>query len=128
MTATSVRPTAAVVLAAGSGTRFGGTKLVAPFLGRALLQQAIDAACESRALVCALVLGANVDEVLERVDPRRCVIVRNPWVEGIASSLRAGLGVADASTSCDACVFLLGDQPFCLERRHRRSCLRRRPL
>jgi molybdenum cofactor cytidylyltransferase len=108
-----MRPTAAIVLAAGSGTRFGGAKLIAPFVGRALLQHAIDAACESRALVCALVLGANADEVLERVDSRRCVIVRNrSWQEGIASSIRAGLGIADESTACDACLFLLGDQPF----------------
>jgi nicotine blue oxidoreductase len=65
------------------------------------------------ALVCALVLGASADEVLERVDSRRCTIVRNgSWQEGIASSIRAGLGIADETTACDACVFLLGDQPF----------------
>lgn len=108
-----MRSTAAIVLAAGSGTRFDGPKLIAPFLGRALVQHAIDAACESRALVCALVLGANADEVLEQVDSRRCTIVRNgSWQEGIASSIRAGLGIADESTACEACVFLLGDQPF----------------
>jgi len=111
--ASSTRPTAAIVLAAGSGVRFGGPKLIAPLAGRPLLQYAIDAACESRALVCALVLGANADAVLERVDSRRCAIVRNDsWHEGIASSIRAGLGFADESTACEACVFLLGDQPF----------------
>ena len=111
--ATSILPTTAIVLAAGSSERFGGTKLIAPFLGRALLQRAVDAACESRALVCALVLGANADEVLERVDSRRCTIVRNAsWQEGIASSIRAGLRIPDEATSCEACIFLLGDQPF----------------
>ena len=113
MKATSVRPAAAIVLAAGSGTRFGGPKLIAPFKGGPLLQCEIDAACESRALVCALVLGSNADEVLARVESRRCTIVRNDaWQEGIASSIRAGLAIADERTESDACIFLLGDQPF----------------
>lgn len=113
MAASSSRATAVIVLAAGSGARFGGPKLIAPLSGRPLLQHAIDAGCESRALVCALVLGANADAVRERIDSRRCAIVHNDaWQEGIASSLRAGLEFAERSTSCDACVFLLGDQPF----------------
>ena len=101
---------AVIVLAAGSGSRFGGQKLVANFLGRPLLQHAIDAACGSRALACVLVVGAAPEAILDCVDTRRCAVVRNgAWREGIASSIRTGLaGAGDA----DACVFLLGDQPF----------------
>jgi molybdenum cofactor cytidylyltransferase len=99
-----------VVLAAGSGSRFGGRKLLAPLAGRPLLQRAIDAACGSRALLCALVLGADANDILDCVDSRRCAIVRNEdWREGIAASVRAGLRLAAES---DLCIFMLGDQPF----------------
>ncbi|HEY5095697.1 MAG TPA: nucleotidyltransferase family protein [Candidatus Eremiobacteraceae bacterium] len=102
--------TAVVVLAAGSGSRFGGRKLIADFKGRPLLQRAIDAACGSRARICVLVLGADSESVLDRVESRRCSIVLNgAWPEGIASSIRTGLALA---LEFDACVFMLADQPF----------------
>jgi molybdenum cofactor cytidylyltransferase len=102
--------TSVVVLAAGSGSRFGGRKLLAPLAGRPLLQRAIDAACGSRALSCALVLGADANDIVDCVDTRRCAIVRNEdWREGIAASVRAGLRLAAES---DSCIFMLGDQPF----------------
>jgi molybdenum cofactor cytidylyltransferase len=104
------RSTSAVVLAAGSGSRFGGRKLLAPFIGRPLIQRAIDAACASRALSCVLVLGADAQAVMDCADTRRCAIVRNDaWREGIAASVRAGVGF---SADSDACIFLLADQPF----------------
>jgi molybdenum cofactor cytidylyltransferase len=102
--------TAAVLLAAGSSTRFGGRKLLAPFSGRPLLQRAIDAACASRVLSCVLVVGADADAIMDCVDTRRCAIVRNDdWRDGIAASIRTGLRFAADS---DACVFMLADQPF----------------
>jgi molybdenum cofactor cytidylyltransferase len=104
------RPTSAVLLAAGSGERFGGRKLLATFSGRPLLQHAIDAACASRVLSCILVLGADADAIMDCSDTRRCAIVRNEdWREGIAASIRTGLRFAAES---DACVFMLADQPF----------------
>lgn len=101
---------AVVILAAGGGSRFGGQKLVAQFLGRPLLQHAIDAACCSRALACVLVVGAAPEAILDCVDTRRCAVVLNDgWREGIASSIRTGLAAAGDT---DACCFVLGDQPF----------------
>jgi molybdenum cofactor cytidylyltransferase len=99
-----------VLLAAGSGSRFGGCKLIAPLAGRPLLQHVIDTSCASRVVSCVLVLGADADHILDRVDTRRCAIVRNEaWQEGIAASVRAGLDVVMES---EACVFVLADQPF----------------
>ena len=108
--AVSCMSTAVIVLAAGSSSRFGGRKLIADFSGRPLLQNAIDAACGSRAHSCILVLGADAEIVRNRVEPRRCSVVLNAaWQEGIASSIRRGLTYA---LELDACVFLLADQPF----------------
>lgn len=104
------RPTSAVLLAAGSGERFGGRKLLASFFGRPLVQRAIDAVCASRVLSCILVLGADAEAIMDCSDTRRCAIVRNEdWREGIAASIRTGLRFAADS---DACVFMLADQPF----------------
>jgi molybdenum cofactor cytidylyltransferase len=104
------RSTTAVLLAAGSGSRFGGRKLLAPFSGRPLIQRAIDAACASRVLSCVLVLGDVADAIMDCTDTRRCAIVHNEhWREGIAASIRTGLRF---SAESDACVFMLADQPF----------------
>jgi molybdenum cofactor cytidylyltransferase len=114
-----------IVLAAGEGRRFERSaakrsapgragsrpgKLVA-LLGRdPLLQRAIDAACGSWASTCTLVLGAHAGSVLARVDARRCNIALNDqWRAGIASSIRCGLR---AHRDDDACIIMLGDQPF----------------
>jgi molybdenum cofactor cytidylyltransferase len=100
----------AVVLAAGAGRRFGGGKLVAALRGRPLLQSALDAACGARALACVLVIGAGGEQVIAAVDTRRCsVVVNRAWERGISSSIAQGLR---AERGADACIFVLGDQPF----------------
>jgi CTP:molybdopterin cytidylyltransferase MocA len=103
---------AAVVLAAGRSSRFGGgdgAKLLAPFRGRPLVGWAVAAAA-----------GAGLDEVLVvtgAVDlvgvlPAGVVAVPNPrWAEGQATSLGAGLDAA-AARGHDAVVVGLGDQPL----------------
>jgi molybdenum cofactor cytidylyltransferase len=103
---------AAVVLAAGKASRFGGedgAKLLVPFRGRPLVRWAVDAA-----------LGAGFDEVLvvtgaadlDAALPPEVVTVPNPrWAEGQATSLAAGLDAAGARGH-DAVVVGLGDQPL----------------
>jgi CTP:molybdopterin cytidylyltransferase MocA len=79
--------TAALVLAAGEGRRFGGPK--APFVldGERLVDRAVrilrDAGCDP----VVVVLGAWVGDV-----PDADVVVENEgWSEGMGSSLRTGL-------------------------------------
>ncbi len=110
MAATLTPRVVAVVLAAGAGRRFGGGKLAAPLRGRPLLQHALDAACGARALACVLVVGADSARVVAAVDTRRCsVVVNRAWERGISSSIATGLR---AQHGADACIFVLGDQPF----------------
>lgn len=100
-----------VVLAAGSGTRFGGTKQVADVRGQPLAQHAIDALVAGGADELVVVTGHDADAV-ERVLrlPPQGRFVRNPdHATGLASSLAAGLhALAGAS---EAAVVLLADQP-----------------
>jgi len=99
------------VLAAGAGTRFGrpGEKLVARARGKPLVQHAIDAACESRATHCSVILGAGAEAVLAAVDPRRASVYANDgWARGLSSSIAVATG---AHAGDDALVLLLGDAP-----------------
>jgi molybdenum cofactor cytidylyltransferase len=97
--------TAAVVLAAGGGSRFGddGHKLLAPFRGRPLIAWVLEAASVLDEL---LVVTGAVDVPL----PPGAREVRNPrWAEGQATSLAAGLAAAAGHA---AVVVGLGDQPL----------------
>ena len=102
--------TAAVVLAAGGGSRFAdGHKLLAPFRGRALVTWAAEAAEEAALDETVVVVG---DTPLTDVLPGSVTVVPNPdWAGGIATSLQAGLRAADAAGH-DAVVIGLADQPL----------------
>ncbi len=103
------RRIAGVILAAGEGRRFGGQKLLEPLGDRPLVQHAVDAANASSLDPIVLVVGADADEVLARVNVGRARAVRNPdYATGQASSLQAGLGEIGEA---DAAVVLLGDMP-----------------
>ena len=101
----------AILLAAGSGSRFGGRKLLAPYRGRPLIESSL-----------ANLIGAPVDETLvvvgdgaERlgpvVEPYGVRVVENPeWEEGQSTSVRAGLLALGPEVG--AAVVLLADQPL----------------
>lgn len=101
---------AAVVLAAGSGSRFGGAKQLAELDGIPLLEHALRAVEAVPAIErIVVVLGARADEILARVDFGDCEpVVCADWAEGQAASLRCGIAaVADAQDA----VLTLGDMP-----------------
>ena len=100
---------AAVLLAAGSGSRYdgGSPKLLAELRGKPLIRWAIDAIVESGLPGPFVVTGAAdltgwLDDVTE---------VRNPdWPDGLASSLVAGINAA-RKEGHGAVVVALADQP-----------------
>lgn len=99
-----------IVLAAGEGRRFGGQKLLASVGGEPLLQRAIDAACGADVLTCTLIVGADAERTVAAVNTRRCNIAFNrAWRDGLSASIRCGLRT---HADDDACIMLLGDQPF----------------
>jgi molybdenum cofactor cytidylyltransferase len=101
--------TCGLVLAAGAGERFGGPKQLAQLDGRPLLEHVLVAMAAAPLDRVAVVVGACADEVLERVPLHGAEpVVCSDWQEGMAASLRAGVGaLADAG----AIVVALGDQP-----------------
>jgi CTP:molybdopterin cytidylyltransferase MocA len=102
---------AGLILAAGAGRRFGGTKQLADLRGRPLLAYSIDAMLSVPALdPVIVVLGHAASEILERVSFGEAeVVVCEEWEQGQAASLRSGLA---ALPDADAVVVTLGDQPF----------------
>ena len=96
-----------LVLAAGEGSRFGGTKQLAAVGGRPMLEHALAsiAALSPRVVV----LGHEADAILAAVDLQGARAVVCPeWGEGQAASLRCGVA---ALGDVDAAVVVLGDQP-----------------
>ena len=96
-----------LVLAAGEGSRFGGTKQLAELGGRPLLSYALAAvaALEPRVVV----LGHEAEAILAAVSLQGArPVVCDSWQEGQSASLRAGI---EALGDVDAAVVVLGDQP-----------------
>jgi molybdenum cofactor cytidylyltransferase len=97
-----------LILAAGEGRRFGGTKQLAELRGRPLLEYALEAMTGVSPRV--VVLGHAADEILARVDLHGASpVVCEDWASGQAASLRCGI---EALGPVDAAVVTLGDQPF----------------
>ena len=101
-----------LVLAAGAGTRFGDEpKQLADLAGRPLLEWAVRAQCDARALErVVVVLGSTAARIREAVEFGRAEVVVCPdWDAGQSASLRFGLAqLADA----EKVVVTLGDAPL----------------
>lgn len=100
----------AILLAAGSSTRFKSDKLSAPYKGRALFQHSLDA-LRSSARIGAVIMVVNPHfPSKETVGCDRITRVVNPdYAEGMGSSLRAG--VMAAPEDADAYLIALADMP-----------------
>jgi CTP:molybdopterin cytidylyltransferase MocA/SAM-dependent methyltransferase len=103
--------TSAIVLAAGSGSRFGGGKSLASFQGKPLLQHVLDRIADAGLDEVVVVLGRDADAVERALAWRTERRVRNPNPErGLASSLLEGMAALDPAIG--AALILLGDQPL----------------
>jgi molybdenum cofactor cytidylyltransferase len=99
-----------VVLAAGTGSRFGGTKQLLLVAGRPLVQHAIDAADAAALDEIVVVLGHDAERVRAGIRlPETARVIENPdYRDGLATSLAAGLRAA--SSESEGAVVLLADQ------------------
>jgi molybdenum cofactor cytidylyltransferase/nicotine blue oxidoreductase len=104
--------TAAVVLAAGGGRRYGMPKALVEYEGSLLVERAVRTA----QLVCdpvLVVLGARAVDVWQEADLDGATVLANrDWETGMASSLRTGLeGLRAWPGRIDAALLLLVDMP-----------------
>ena len=101
---------AAVVLAAGAGTRFAGEghKLLCDVGGVPLVRRAVDTALAADLDETIVVMGAV--DLLDVLPEQVTVLHNEAWEQGQATSLAAAIGYA-GSRGHRAVVFGLGDQP-----------------
>lgn len=108
---------AALLLAAGRGTRFGGDKLRAPLRGRPLVGHVaatIDTAIRAQTIAGCLTVTAAGDTALRQL-VMECGFagVENPDpAAGVSSSLSLGLKSLALDANVGAALIVLGDQPL----------------
>ncbi|MBV9952903.1 MAG: nucleotidyltransferase family protein [Acidimicrobiia bacterium] len=103
--------TAGVLLAAGAGSRFASDthKLLARIGDRTVFEHALETVLAAGFDQVVVVTGAvDLDELLVGRPVER--VVNERWADGIATSVQAGVTVAQAA-GCDAVVVGLADQP-----------------
>ena len=107
-----------IILAAGGSLRLGKPKQLLEYEGKSLLRRSAEAAlaCECENVV--VVLGFEADELGKEVFDLPVKIVLNDlWVEGIGSSIKAGLAeLLEGSPDISAVVVMLCDQPYVNEK------------
>ena len=103
---------AAIILAAGRGTRFGDElKLLAQIGGKALIRHVAEAAANSMADPVIVVTGHRAEQVQSHLLGLPVRIVHNHlFADGLSMSLKAGFSALPPEAR--AAVILLGDMPF----------------
>lgn len=99
-------PVAGLVLAAGSGSRYGQPKAPVVVDGERLVDRAVRVLTEAGCAPVVVVLGAWVGHV-----DGANVVVNDAWPEGMGSSLRTGLAHLRDETGADRAVVTLVDLP-----------------
>ena len=103
-----------LLLAAGASTRLGQPKQLLQFQGQSLLERSIGTAMTAAVDERLLVLGANANQIQDKVPLLGMEKLINPnWEEGMASSIRLGLNhLVQKRPSLDAVIIMLCDQPY----------------
>ena len=111
------QPTAGIILAAGSSSRYGKPKQLEVWDGQPVLIHVILKALEARFHPVRVVLGYEVDKIeglLNRLNSTGKLdieLVENPyWQQGQSSSIRAGLDHIPSNSG--GAIFMLADQPL----------------
>ena len=108
----------AIVLAAGTGSRFGGGKLLAPWGGGRLIDAALAAALAAPVRSVRVVVGDRAAEVADAARAlaeaqgeaaRLRLIEAADYAEGMGASLRAG--VRDLPPDAEGVIVFLADMP-----------------
>lgn len=101
----------AIVLAAGSSSRFGATKQLQEYHGAPLVRRAVNLAEAVCGECSVLVTGHDWLAVFDACKPLRGFVVHNSgYHSGMASSIASG--VRAVQHAADAILLLLADQPL----------------
>ena len=103
------RPSA-IILAAGTSSRFGAPKQLLDYHGKAFIRAVAKTALQANLSLVIIVTGAEDSKIRAALKDLPVEIVHNPnWKEGQSSSIRAGVKALPKSSG--AAMFFLADQP-----------------
>ena len=102
-----------VILAAGASTRLGNPKQLLRYRGKTLLDHTVNEAINAKADTVVVIIGKNADLIQKEIDKEKVrVVINKDWEEGMASSVRFGLGtLLKIKPYIDAVIFMVCDQP-----------------
>jgi len=105
---------AMVILAAGESKRMRTIKQVLPWKKTTLLGHIIDEGLNSNIDEVFVVLGANSESILKKIDPTNITIIKNRnWQEGMGTSIACAMHYfTNKSLHFDAALIALSDQPL----------------
>lgn len=97
-----------ILMAAGTGSRFGGSKLQSAYAGKPLYEHAL--LCIPKEEFAGVAVVAQQDEILAAARAQGFTAVYNPHPEdGVSRTIALGM---DALPGMDALLFLVADQPL----------------
>ena len=100
----------AIILAAGSSSRFGQPKQLLDYHGKPFIRAVAEKALQAELSPVVVVTGAEDAEIRIALSDLPVEIVQNPnWKDGQSSSIQAG--IKSLPTKTGSAIFLLADQP-----------------
>ena len=101
---------AAIILAAGSSSRFGEPKQLLDYHGKAFIRVVAETALKAELDPIVVVTGAEHDKISAVLADLPVNVVQNPnWADGQSSSIQ--VGVENLNSNTGSALFLLADQP-----------------
>ncbi|HSG98252.1 MAG TPA: nucleotidyltransferase family protein, partial [Woeseiaceae bacterium] len=100
-----------IVLAAGTASRFGASKMLADIDGEPMIRRVVRAVRQAAVGPVHVVTGHDAERIESAVAGLCDGCAHNPlYRDGIGTSIAAG--VASLPSNCDAALIILGDQPL----------------
>ncbi len=103
-------PASAIILAAGSSSRFGEPKQLLDYHGKPFIRVVAETALQAELDPIVVVTGAEHDKISAVLADLPVIVVQNPnWADGQSSSIQ--VGVKNLNKNTGSAFFLLADQP-----------------
>lgn len=103
------------ILAAGAATRMGQPKQLLSWRGSTVIGTVLSTAKALRPQALTVVLGAHADAIREELPADTTLCDNADWATGLGSSIALAARRALESSSADALLILLADQPLLAE-------------